>query len=76
MLTHHADKMQVENDVTATLCTDSPILIPKAAVEQYVAADYAVRVNLKLLSAAKATEMTTSELRLWQQGELQKHRAR
>ena len=59
MLTHHADKMQVENDVTATLCTDSPILIPKAAVEQYVAADYAVRVNLKLLSAAKATEMTT-----------------
>jgi hypothetical protein len=59
VLTHHANKMKTENEVTATWCTESPILIPKAAVQAYVAADFAVRVDLKLLSAAKATAMTT-----------------
>ena len=59
MLTHHANKMKMENDVTAMLCTESPILISKADVQAYVAADFDVRVDLKLLSATKATAMTT-----------------
>jgi len=50
--------MKIENEVTAMLRTDSPILISKERLNEYVKGDFAARVKLKLLSPAKATAMT------------------
>jgi hypothetical protein len=61
------------NDVTATLCTDSPILISKAAVQAYVTADFRRPSKVKTSQCAKSHR--DLELRLWQ-NELQKHLAR
>jgi len=58
LLTHHAGAMKIENEVTAKLRTDSPILISKERLNEYVKGDFAARVKLKLLSPAKATAMT------------------